>query len=223
MSIKIEIYDGAIPMLKEIAEANYGMALDALEHAGIILRDSTRKAFTDSTTAVSQYYDENGNLNIKRQGGKIAQTLGQRISHRNKGSMDSTASMKSFITSNLMAKNMTMVVAGKHKRLRHKIRRDGKVEAYAKTVDPVTKGSYAILQKLDSGDRNTDDGDYKNKVLRKRDSIFENMKLVKQDFIKAGRANAMGRVKSIMTDKLEKLITREINRANVTIKEVKRA
>ncbi len=219
MSFHIKIFDGAIPMLDMIAEANYGQALDALDHAGIKLRNSTRKAFLSSSTVVSQFYNEHGFYKIRKRG-KIQQVLGQRISHRNKGSMDRPSSMVNFITSNLMTKSMTMVVAGKHGRLRPKLRKDGKVIGFAGSVGATTKGSYAILQKLNSGDSSDSEYQkiYRTKVQHK---IFDNMKFRKQNFIEKGRAMAMPEVRNIMTTKLESMIHKQINRAEIKVKEVR--
>jgi len=215
MSLKITIFDCAIPMLDKIAEANYGQALDALEHAGIKLRTATRRAFLSSSTHISQQYDKHENFKIRgSKTRKIQQVLGQRISHRNKGSMDNPSSMANFITSNLMTKSMTMVIAGKHGKLRPKLRRDGKVTGFAKSVGSVTKGSYAILQKLNSGD--SSESEYK-KVHRTKvqHRIFDDMKFRKQNFIEKGRAMAMPEVRNIMTTKLESMIHKQINRATV--------
>jgi len=215
MAIRIEIHDGSVPMLEKIIEINYGMALDALDHAGIVLRDSTRKAFRASRTNWRQSYIK-GELKIFRT--SSSNVLGKRMSHVGKNSNGTPDNMESFITSNLMTKSLTMVVGGKHGRLKPMLRKDGKVVGYAKTVGAVTKGSYAILQKLNSGDVDTDDNDYVDKVRAK--SKFRNPNYKGQNFIERGRANAMGQVRSIMSDKLEKLIQKKIDRINVTSREV---
>jgi len=221
MAIRIEIHDGSIPMLEEIIEINYGMALDALDHAGIILRESTRKAFLASRTNWRQSYIK-GELKIFKT--SSSNVLGKRMSHVGKTSSGSPDNMKSFITSNLMTKSLTMVVGGKHGKLRPKLRKDGKVVGFARPVGAVTKGSYAILQKLNSGDVDTDNNDYNSKVRPSVDMRkFRNPSYKKQNFIERGRANAMGQVRSIMTDKLEKLIQKKIDRTNVTSRKVKTA
>jgi hypothetical protein len=114
-----------------------------------------------------------------------------------------------------MEKNLTMVVAGKHPSFRPKIRRSGKVIKNSDTskVGAVTKGSYAILQKLNYGDDS--DPEYK-KVHRtpQQQKVFENMKWRKQLFIEKGRSAAMGTVKEIMSSKLETLLQREYKRMN---------
>lgn len=216
MALHIKIFSGADAMLDEIAKANYGQGLDALDHAGIKLRESQRAAMLSSTTIISRFYDKKGNLRII---GK-KQTSGKRISHINKGSMDDPPSMANFITSNLMPNHMMMVVGGKHSTLYPKIRRDGKVTGSATKVGAVSKFSYAILQKLNSGDASSPiyQKIYKNKIEAK---AFKNTNFRKQSFMEKGYASAKGAVEEIMTTKLEQMIHKQINRAAVKTKEVR--
>lgn len=222
MALHIKIFSGTDAMLDLIAKANYGQGLDALDHAGIKLRESQRAAMLASTTNISRFYDKKGNLQIVKRGRiRIQQALGQRISHINKGSMDSPPSMTNFITSNLIPNHMMMVVGGKHSDLYPKTRRDGKVVGTEKKVGAVSKFSYAILQKLNSGDAeiNPDyEKIYKNKTEAK---VFKNANFRKQFFIEKGYASAKGAVEEIMTTKLEQMIGVQINRATVYTKEVR--
>jgi len=223
MAIYLRIFENAIPMLDEIAKANYGQGLDALDHAGTVIREASRKGLRTKTTKFSQFY-ENGKLKVRSTGGNIQQILGQRISHKNKGNMADPSSMESFITSNLDPKTMIMVVGGKHSRLRPKQRRDGGVIGDLGIVGAVSKRSYAILQKLNSGDGSDKyyENIYENKEQK---AIFKHLRekgnYKPQHFMEEGYSNARGRVAEIMTTTLEKLIHRQINRANVIIKEVK--
>jgi len=209
-------------MLDKIAEIHYGQALDALDHAGTKLRDATRASFAGSTTRIIQFY-KNGRWGVIKKGkvntGQFR--LGRRISHRRKKGLDKTQNMKSFITSNLMVDSLTMVVAGKHGTIRPKKRRDGKVEGSFK-VDPVTKGSYAILQKLNYGDDS--DSEYKKvRRTKQQEAFFKKTKFRKQNFIEKGRVNAMPEVMNIMTRKFEQLVKRQVDRANVSMRAVKTA
>lgn len=218
MALHIKIFSGMDSMLDTIAKAHYGQGLDALDHAGIKLREAQRAALRSSTTPITRFYDRKGKLRIKRQ----KQELGKRISHVNKSNTDSPPSMENFITSNLMPNRMMMVVGGKHSTLHPKIRRDGRVEKNAETVKPVSKFSYAILQKLNSGDASSPiyQKIYKNKVEEK---AFKNTNFRKQNFIEKGYSNAKGEVEDIMTRKLEQMIHKQINRAEVETREVRRA
>lgn len=218
MSIRLEIHENAISMIDKIVKINYGMGLDALDQSGIVLRDSTRRAFKSSRTQWRQSYIK-GKLNIFKT--SSSNILGKRVSHVNKSNAGKPDNMANLITSTTMAKSMTTVIAGKHKRFTPLIRRNGKVVGSGTSVGATTKGSYAILQKLNSGSTDTDNNDYKSKV--RGISKFNNPNYQQQNFIEKGRSAAMGQVKNIMTSKLESLMNREINRANVTSREVKRA
>lgn len=223
MSLKITIFSGAESMLDEIAKANYGQGLDALDHAGTKLRESQRAAMLASRTPISRYYDKGKLVIVNRGRKKVQQVLGQRISHKNKGGMADPSSMSSFITSNLIQSSMTMVVGGKHKDLHPKTWRDGKVVGVQKKVGAVTKYSYAILQKLDSGDAEINPDYkkiYKNPLEAK---IFEKAKFRKQNFMEKGYASAKGQIEGIMTNKLEQMIHKQVNRATVYTKEVRTA
>ena len=220
MSIKLTIYDGATPMLDKIAEVHYGQALDALDHAGIKLREATRREFRSSKTKIKQFYDKNGNLGIIK--GKTPHfDLGKRISHKNKTNSDKTANMESLITSNLMIDSLTMVVAGRHKKMTPKKRRDGKVVGSFSSM-AVNKGSYGILQKLNDGD---DDGEFYKTVKRTKQQheIFDKMEFRKQNFIEKGRLSAMPGVHDIMTNKYSQLLQKQLDRVNVNSKVVKSA
>jgi len=219
MPIKITIFDGAIPMLDEIAKAHYGQGLDVLDHAGTKLRDETRKAFRNSTTRMRQFHRKDGTW--QAHGGNISRyKLGRRISHRNKGGLDKVESMEKLIHSYLMVDKMTMVVAGKHPTFTPSKRRDGKVTGSFKKLKAVTKGSYAILKKLNDGeskDTEKDNAGEYQKVRRTKaqHAMFDKMKWKKQNFVEKGRSNAMGEVERIMTEKYQQMIISQINRANV--------
>jgi len=217
MSLKITIFDGVIPMLDEIAEANYGQGLDALDHAGIVLRTAQRTAFKSSRTQWRQSYIKGKRRIFKTTSSNI---LGNRVSHQTRSNRGRPSSMANFITSNLMEKSMIMVVGGKHGKLSPKLRRDGKVIGLAKPVSSVTKGSYAILQKLNNGSIATDKNYYANSVRRSSMKGFKRAKYLSQNFVEKGRLVAMPAVRQIMTSKLESMIHKQINRANIKVKEV---
>ncbi len=217
MSLKIQIFAGAIPMLDVIAEANYGQALDALDHAGMAIQNAQRQMLRASTTDWRQFYKD-GKRRIYKT--KFSNMLGKRVSHQNRNNKGKPLNMANFITSNLMAGSMTMVVGGKHKAFTPKFYRDGQVVGFGKRVQATTKSSYAILQKLDSG---STDGEYKSLVRPKSMPNFESAVYKKQNFIAKGRAMAMPKVQQIMTSKLESMIHKQINRATVKVREVKTA
>ena len=226
MSIKLTIFDGVTPMLDEIATIHYGMGLDALDHAGSALRDATRQAMW-----LGGAHRWNQSVEMATQGknkgrptrriflGKV-RAVGKMMSHRT-GSVHKPGHIKNFITSYLMERSMTMVVAGKHKAFRAKTRRNGKVVGSQRRTQAVGKGSYGILQKLNNGGSyDQQSSDYKQHARGKTMDSFKNARYKPRRFIEKGRASAMPMVRHIMTTKLEKLIGQQINRAQVKAREV---
>ena len=216
MSLKLTIFDGATPMLDKIAEIHYGMGLDALDHAGSTLRDATRKALIRSSHNWWQKV-KNGKRIIYKGGQR---PTGHMMSHRT-GSTHRPGNIASFITSHLMERSMTMVVAGKHKAFRAKTWRNGKVVGYQNRTSATGKASYAILKKLnDGGTYEEQSNDYKTLTRTKMMERFESARYQKRNYIEEGRGAAMGDVKEIMTKQLEKLIGQQINRVNVKARKV---
>jgi len=217
MSIKITIFDGAIPMLDKIASISYGLGLDALDQAGIELRNQTRRAFSMSGSHNwTAKIGKNGKRTIVKSG---RQVFGKRLSHKTTKDF-SPNNMKSFITSYLMERSLTMVVAGNHPNFRPKMRRNGKVVGSLRKVSGVTESTSAILQKLNDGGSTNEAYD---KLTRSGKSMrgFKDAKYRPRRFIQKGRAMAMPKVRHIMTSKLEMLIAKQVNRT--TIRAVERA
>ena len=210
-SVKITIFDGAIPLLDEIGKVSYGLALDALDQAGTVIRERSRQAFRGSTPHHwSMVISKTGKRRVVRS--KEMQETGMRRSHIT-GQIENPKNMESFITSYLMEKSLTMVVGGKHKSFRPKRRRDGNVTGYLPRVGGVSEASYGILKKLDDGDEN--DPSYKKAVKGRGRGLFPNAKYQRRDFMAKGRSHAMPEVQYIMTKKLESLIGKQVNRANL--------
>jgi hypothetical protein len=210
MAVKIQIFDGQIPLLDEIAKANYGQGLDALDHASTKLRDAKRAAFRASKS-------HNWSMRISKNGNRIIirttrpQRLGKRLSHVT-GKPEPVENMESFITSYLNPKSLTAVIAGRHKAFTPVKRRDGKPVGKLSRVSGVSKATYGILQKLNDGDANS--SEYKT-ARQKSMERFKNANYTANRFIERGRAMAMPEVQQIMTSKLDMLMGRQINNANI--------
>jgi len=216
VAIKIQIFDGAVPMLDEIAAANYGQGLDALDHAGNAIRKTTRIAMGSLHEWKQRFVRKDGKLKryIEKSGSNL---LGRRYNHKT-GDIASPSNMSNFITSYLNAKNMTMVVGGMHPAHTPVTRRNGQIVGTQKRQAGVSKSSYAILQKLNSGET---DGDYRTLVRPRSMKRFANAAYKNRNFADRGRAMASSRVNDIMTTKLEEMIHRQINRTRVKYREVK--
>lgn len=213
--LKITIFDGAIPLLDEISKVSYGLGLDALDQAGAKIRNEQRKALINSG---SHGWGMKVSKNSKRYityTDKKNRRYGTRTFHTN-GKPGKPSNMLSMINSFLMEKNMTMVVNGMHPAFTAKTRRDGKVVGYQKRVKGVTRSTYEILKKLDSGKI---DEDYEKHVRSKSMEVFENAKYKKTNYAQRGYQVALPQVKQLMGSKFEKILGRTIN--NLKVKEVK--
>jgi len=225
-SIKLTIFDGATPMLDKIATIHYGMGLDALDHAGSALRDATRQAMWlggahrwGQSVEVANQGKNKGRPTRRVFQGKM-RAVGKMMSHRT-GGIHKPGHMKNFITSFLMERSMTMVVAGKHKAFRAKTRRDGKVTGSQRRTQAVGKASYGILQKLNNGGTySQQSSDYTQHARKKTMDGFKDARYKPRRFIEKGRSSAMPRVRYIMTTQLEKLIGQHVNRATVKVRKV---
>jgi hypothetical protein len=223
MSLKIQIYDGATPMLDKIATIHYEMGLDVLDHAGQKMRKSIRSAFRGASNDHfwhQKYVD--GKVQIWK--GTTKYKFGSRLYHIGKSNSADPENMANFINSWLQPKHMQVVVAGKHKGGAQAIRRDGKTIGMSKKISGVSKSTYRILQKLNEGGKT--DGSY-DKLTRTnasyekvRKSMFKNPTYRARKFIEVGRNASLGEVKELMTNTLEKLIQRQVNRVQVKMKQV---
>jgi hypothetical protein len=223
MSLKIQIYDGATPMLDKIATIHYEMGLDVLDHAGQKMRKSIRQAFSWSTNN-HKWHQQYINGKIKIFKSARDYKFGSRLYHIGKSNSADPENMANFINSWLQPKHMQVVVAGKHKGGVQAIRRDGKTIGMSKKISGVSKSTYRILQKLNEGGKT--DGSY-DKLTRtnaeyekSRKGRFDNAFYKPRKFIEAGRNASLGEVKELMTNTLEKLIQRQVNRVQVKMKQV---
>lgn len=216
MSVKIVIYDNAIPMLDEIAKWSLHSALAALDQSGLELRDRTREAFRQSTRHRWYVQVVNGKRIYKNDGGLVE--FGKRFNFKKPG----PGNMANMIDAYLMPRSLTLVVAGMHKsfvpRFYSKEAKTGSDNPiHGARVGQVLGGSYQILKKLSTGGRfSTQDQKYKNTRHGEDTQPLGKDPFYKpRHFIERGRAAAMPQIQDIMTSKLEALIHRQVNRATV--------
>jgi len=217
MNTRITIYDGAVPMLDQIARLSHLSALAALDQAGMELRDKTREAFLASKRSEWSVFVIDG----KRVWRKTAMNprFGRRFNFKKAG----PDNMANMITSFLMGKSMTLVVAGMHKSFQaRQYYREAKSNfeggpQYAGTTGQVLGGSWEILQKLSRGGRFSEQSARYKGTRMGTDTkpMGENPFYRPRKFIEIGRSNAMSKVTDIMTSKLESLIYKQVNRVNV--------
>jgi hypothetical protein len=211
VSVKITIYDNAIPMLDEIASIHLGMAKDVLDQAGAKIRKATREAFASSQSHDWFTKYVNGKRVIYRLPGRKAVFGG-----RHGMNLEGSPTMGGMINSFLMEDSLTMVVSGMHKRFVAKKWRNGVVQGYERPTSAVEQGTYQILKKLnEGGSYDSLDPMYHKKRRPKTIRSFRNAQYKPRNFIERGRTASMGKVTELMTSKLESMIHRQVNRATV--------
>jgi len=221
VSIKIAIYDGATPVLDRIAQLSTLSALAALDQAGMVIRDRTRDAFKASKRSQWSVKVVNGKRVWTRSGN--THEFGKRFNFKKAG----PESMANMINSYLMGAHLTMVVGGMHKsflaRLYYqeaKSNFEGGAQFASKKTGQVLHGSWQILKKLDTGGRFSS-LDPKYRATRQGEDtkpMGKDPQYQRRNFFQKGRDASMGEVKDIMTKKLESLIYKQVNRANVKTK-----
>ena len=207
MSIHIEVFDGTTPMLEKILELSYGMALESLSVAGSALRDEARTAMRSKQHHWFQKLTRDGRMVLYRNPDKLRQ-LGLRISHSS-GRVDDPDSMSSFITSYLMDKSLTVVVGGRHPAFYPVKRRNGQPVGRLGRVAGVSKRTQAILHMMNFGQALPDYEESYPSKGGKREAYR---------FMEEGYTRARGRIEDAMTRRYEALLSKAVDRANVTIK-----
>lgn len=212
MSVKIEIFDGATPLLDEIAKIHFGQAKDALDYSGAILRDAIRSTLRESEPSKYHVVVVKGKR-VWRRGGKTR--FGDRFNFKKAG----PESMANMVNSFPMFDNpnhTVVVVGGMNKNKTVNRWRDGKVVGTEK-VPQVLGGTYEILKKLNNG------GSFQSQSKRyKATRMGEDTKPMGKNpmykgrfFIERGRDKAMPEVTKAMTTRLESMIHRQVNRVSV--------
>lgn len=204
--IKLEILDGTTPMLEKIAELSYGMALESLSVAGSLVQRESRKSLLSQSHNWHHYYKDGKHIIFKDTAS--ARKLGARMS--SSGGRASPNSMANFITSYLMKKNLTVVVGGRHPSFTPEVRKDGVVTGRLPRVSATSKGTQAILTKLDQGVENEH---YDRATLAR----FKGAQYVARNFMDKGVSASKSGVLEALTSRYESLLHKAVERANVKI------
>lgn len=211
MSIRIEIQDGITPLLDKILELNYGVALESLSIAGAAVQTAARSAMIKQT---HNWYSDviDGKRRIFK-AYRQPRELGLRISH-DTASVLNPRSMANFINSYLMEKHLVVVIGGGHPSFTPKRRVNGIVVGNMPTIKATSRGTQAILNKLNTGELTEE---YSRKSMPR----FKGAQYVKnRNFMLIGANSAKGDVLSAMTTRYEALLHKAVN--NATIRVVKR-
>ena len=209
MAIKLEIFDGTIPLLDEIAKVNNGAANEALSVAGTIVRNAIRTEFklSQKHSWFQRVINGKRTIFISDRANKI---FGKRFSHSN-GRVENPANMFNFITSYLDERNNLVVIGGKHKAFRASRYEDGvKVGTFGR-VAGVSQKTHAILIKLNSGVL-TDE--FKQIGSSRGNPLFRNANYKARGFIERGRARGLVMAVPAIRKRYEQIIGKRINNAD---------
>lgn len=204
MTIRIEINTvGAVTALDKIAEVSRVSAMEAMSKAGSAVRDEGRKNLRQARTIWWQKY-YNGKRRVEA--GK-RHRFGNRISHGFRGTageLDNPDSMAAMITSYLNEKSMVMVIAGKHKAFRPMMIKDGVIKGRGRRIDPTSKATHGILNKLETGETNKYSS---NRLFHGKPTKFR-----ARNFMSRAVSSKRGYINNMTGKTLEKLIQKQIDK-----------
>jgi hypothetical protein len=210
MSIHLVLYDGATPVLDQIALVSRNAALECLNIAGSKLAKASRAEMKRMTTPWTRVYDEKGRMHLKFDTSNRRQ-LGLRESHEGGGTPRyGPASMANFITWYLNPNAMMVVVGGKHRQFQP-MRYDGAKEPvpYGDKQPAVSKASHSILHMLNFGEALPD---YMPGVLPPE-------RRVGYHFMEKGYAAARGDIVDALTERYNRIIGRQAKRGDLKIRQ----
>lgn len=215
MSVRISIFDGATPLLDEIAKIHLGMAKDVLDHSGSIMRDHIRTALKNSERSDFHVIAKDGKRYWTR--GSVGK-FGDRLNFKKAG----PPSMANMVNSFFMSDKLMVIVGGMNKNTTVSNWRDGKISGTTR-LDQVLGGSYEILKKLNNGGSFEQQTDRYKRTRMGEDTkpMGKNPKYKGRHFIERGRGEAIDKVKTLMTDTLQKMIYKQASAINsTTVKKV---
>ncbi|WBC28538.1 hypothetical protein TPMD03_63 [Thiohalocapsa phage LS06-2018-MD03] len=212
MSIRVEVFDKTIPLIEEIMKLSYTVALESLSASGSYIRESARQSLDSKQHHWFQTIS-GGKRKIFKDLGNLRQ-LGLRLNYET-GGAGNPKSMSNLINSYLDKKALTVVIGGKHPTFRPDIYRDGKYKGkYTKKIDGVGKDAFAILHKLNTGERNSD---HTWSGSRKSMKGFENAQYKGYNFMEEGANASKGLVLESMTKRYNKILHKATSRVNVQV------
>lgn len=209
MSIRLQIFDGATPLLDKIAKISVGMALESLSVAGAHVQKQARISLRSKSHNWHQSIID-GKKQIRYDGSQMRE-LGVRMSQKD-GTTASPRSMANFINSYLMAERLTVVIGGMHKGFNPVKYQDGFPVGSLPKVAGVSKGSHAILHKLNFGELNEE---YTSRVRPKSMKRFENANYKGYRFMQEGYGRAKPLVEDAMTRRAERLFHEAVNKVEI--------
>jgi hypothetical protein len=196
-------YPEAFKMLRVLG---IGVMMQQMGHAGNVVKDSIRQEMRKSVgTLYKTRVSRDGKPyllkgSIRRYGLRESMTIDNRDATPN--------SMEAMVKSFLMEKSQTLVVNGMMKRHTPFRYEGGERVGFEKTVDAVSRTTYAILNRMDMGTY-IDGYDFKSRLSNKE---------IGRRYAKKGISNAMPKVNSILTNEFKKIYEKAVNNKHLKSK-----
>ena len=185
-----------------------GVMMQQMGHAGNVVKNSIRDEMKASYGTLFKTRVSKGGKAYLIKGGLRQFGLRESMSVDNQSA--NPASMENMIQSFLMEKSQTLVVNGMIKRHTPTRYTDGEKDGFEKEVGAVGKRTYAILNRMDTG--NYIDGyDFKSRLSSKN---------IGRRYAKKGISKAMSKVNHILLKEYEEIAKRAMNNADFEIRNV---
>jgi len=191
---------------KVLRVLGHGVMMQQMGHAGNVVKSSIRKELKTSKKVV---YETRVSADGKPY---LAKTLPKRFGLRESMKVNNQAinpkGMDSMVQSFLMEKSSTLVVNGMMKRHTPIRYENGKPVGYEKTVNAVGKETYAILNRMDTGEY-IDGYNHKTRLFKGN---------IARRYAKRGISNAMPKVNNILLEEYKSVFEKSFNNTNLKTK-----
>ena len=213
----IEITDNNTPMLASIRAISANVAFEVMSKSGNEIRERAKARMSRHGHGWHQK-SKNGRL-IPYYDNSKSKILGRRTTRS--GGNANPISMGNMITSNLIEEKGIVIVGGRNRRRQVVKREDGEVKGF-ELLPSVSKNTQAIINKLDTGERNQYHGWGKSGKTGGADKSsmnnFKNAKYKGRGFMMDGYRDAVPYMKTQLTTSYEKTVGRAVNKVQIKLK-----
>jgi len=206
MKIRLVTESNFADAFKMLRALGIGVMFQQMGHAGNVVKNSIRKEMHNSIgTLYRTRVSKNGKPYLLR--GELRK-FGLRESMTIDDGVVSPDSMEAMVQSFLMEKSETLVVNGMMKAHTPVRYENGKKVGFEKPVKAVGKRTYAILNRMDTG-QYIDGYDFRSRLSTKN---------IGRRYAKKGISNAMPRVNHILLDEYRDIYNKAVNSTNLKVK-----
>ncbi len=233
----IEITDNNTPMLASIRAISANVAFEVMSKSGNEIREKAKARMARNghnwhqrrrkSARISKMEDGDRTYDISPSGKELipyydnskSKILGRRTTRS--GGNANPISMGSMITSNLIEEKGIVIIGGRNRRRQVVKREDGEVKGF-ELLPAISKNTQAIINKLDTGERNQYHGWGKSGKTGGADKEsmenFKNSKYKGRGFMMDGYRDAVPYMKTQLTTAYEKTVGRAVNKVEIKLK-----